>query len=164
MNEKLEYKPSQKKVINEVVSFLTAQALISTNKRKIFKIIGSAGTGKTTIIKAIIEQLLPLNKRISVVAPTYKALSVIQEKTDFTYQQKVKYSTLASLLKMGKVIDQETGESSFTFTSATYSYALSDTDLVFIDEASMVNKEQYEILLKISEEKKVNIIFIGEIV
>ena len=52
----------------------------AVNNQFIFSITGSAGTGKSTVIKAIYETLCGQGKRVSVLAPTGRASNLLRTK------------------------------------------------------------------------------------
>ena len=151
------YTEDQKIIIDSVVSII--EASLTRKTEFVVKITGSAGTGKTTVVQGILKSVLHLRQKISVVAPTHKALSVIQEKT---IGNPVKYKTLASLLKMGRVYNYETQETTFSMTAETWNSALVDEKIVVIDEASMVSEEQYNALLRLAKKHKNILIFLGD--
>lgn len=163
-----QYTAEQKKVIN--LSSLMIKNSLSKNIPFVIKIIGSAGTGKTTVVSGILEEVFKFQKRsITIVAPTHKALSVIKDKIEgyFTrttgYPTTLSYNTLASVLKMERVYNYDTQTTDFAMGPSTEKYALKNDKLVIIDEASMVTKEQYEMLLYLSQKNKITLIFLGDI-
>ncbi|MBK6682261.1 MAG: AAA family ATPase [Ignavibacteriales bacterium] len=65
----------QQKVIDQISAFFAGNS-------KIFLLKGSAGTGKTTIIRIIIDLLKKKNLKFALMAPTGKAAGVIRDKTN----------------------------------------------------------------------------------
>ena len=163
-----QYTPEQKKVIS--LSSLMVNSSLSNNTPFVIKITGSAGTGKTTVVSGILEEVFKLhNKNITIVAPTHKALSVIKDKIEGYFVRTtghpttLSYNTLASILKMERVYNYETQETDFTMGPNTKKYAMKNDKLVIIDEASMITREQYEMLLYLSKKNKITLIFLGDI-
>ena len=163
-----EYTPEQKEIIT--LSSLMIKSSLSKNNFFVIKITGSAGTGKTTVVSGILEEVFKSHKKnITIVAPTHKALSVIRDKIEgyfvrtTGYPTTLFYSTLASILKMERVYNYETQTTDFTMGPNTKKYAMKSEKLVIVDEASMVTREQYNTLLELSEENKITLVFLGDI-
>jgi exodeoxyribonuclease V len=123
---------------------------ILDKRRKAQTLVGSAGTGKTTSLKALIMALLKYGLDIAVTAPTNKAVLVLEE--TISPQRGVTFCTCHSLLGLRvrwregkKVLDPEGSKAK-------------DYDLIVVDECSMVNAELYGLLLK--EGKP--LIFVGD--
>ena len=158
MNQ-IKYTLSQEFMINSAGGLITKSL-----KDKAFlevRIIGSAGTGKTTVMKGLVNSLLKLKKSICITAPTHKALSVIQEKTDYNYSNRVVYKTLASFLSMSLQMDLLTEETVFTFSPKT-DFAFDTVDILIVDEASMVPKDQFDKIREIAERMHAVIIWVGD--
>ena len=62
----------QEKIINELSDYI-----LSTSTRNIFLLKGYAGTGKTTLISALVKSLSSVNKKPSLLAPTGRAAKVL---------------------------------------------------------------------------------------
>ena len=80
LNKVLGFKPNedQNRLINSISSFANFNF-----ESDVFIMSGAAGTGKTSVTKAIIEILLAKNINIRVCAPTNRAAKVISSKTNF---------------------------------------------------------------------------------
>ena len=66
--------------------------LTNTDQNEIFVLKGYAGTGKTTVISTIVNQLIALNKKYVLLAPTGRAAKVIanySSKPAFTIHKKI---------------------------------------------------------------------------
>ncbi|MFA5759072.1 MAG: DEAD/DEAH box helicase, partial [Clostridia bacterium] len=147
----------------------TLDYLQSTSKDIPFYVIeGKAGTGKTTIVKEILKQLNLKSKKISVAALSNKAKNVLAEKitedkelTDILKQtnNRVDYYSLAGLLGYKENI--ETGVWEKTEESLTEDSPIDNSDIVIVDEASMVNEEQLALITEFADTKK--ILFLGDI-
>lgn len=112
---------------------------------------GYAGVGKTWVVSQWFESLLERNPDISicVAAPTHKALDVLRGKCGHL---NVEFKTVASLL--GQHISRnEDGELTKGESPRDWTF-----DLIAIDEASMVNREQCEKLAN----KGWKILYIGD--
>jgi len=118
-------------------------AITSALHNRITIITGGPGTGKTTIIRAIIESFLKDGKNVMVAAPTGRAAKRIEEATFF------QASTIHRLLK----VDAETKQ----FLHDEHNPL--PADAVIIDEFSMVDSFLfYSLLRAISENTKLIII------
>ncbi len=144
-------KPTKDKDIEEKIRTLEEYMNIDYNKdqedaiinaylKNLLIITGGPGTGKTTILRGIIElyrQTTKLNntklqEKISLLAPTGRAAKRMSEVTNF------KASTIHRFLKWNKDND----------TFAVNEYAKSNTEIVIIDEASMIDMFLFYNLLK----------------
>ncbi|QOY37700.1 ATP-dependent DNA helicase [Anaerobacillus isosaccharinicus] len=108
-----------------------AKAWFKNKKKesKVFTISGYAGTGKTTIVKALIEELGIKPNKITYVAPTGKAaLQLVRNGNNATTIHKLIYS----------VNEDKQGNISFLKKDRD---ALSEFSLIIVDEVSMVSKE-----------------------
>lgn len=106
-------------------------------------ITGGPGTGKTTIIKSILERLVGLH--IALCAPTGKAAKRMQEATG--HEAKTIHRLLA--------YNPETG----------FWYGVSDMlphDVIIVDETSMVDVELFAHLLKAIDERRTRLILVGD--
>ena len=64
--------PQQDELINEISDFV-----ITLGNRSIFLLKGYAGTGKTTLVSALVNSLSVVAKRSSLLAPTGRAAKVL---------------------------------------------------------------------------------------
>ena len=115
-NSQIELSEKQKEAIKEI------------NKNNILIITGGPGTGKTTIIKTIIDIYEKRGKKVVLSAPTGRAAKKMTEATG------KEASTLHRLLGIGKLDD----EGIFNKKS-TYQGEPIDADIIVIDELSMVD-------------------------
>jgi len=123
-----------------------------------FTLEGKAGTGKTSIVKKIIEQFP--GKQINIAALSHKAKGVIETsiKEEDAVPNNVNFNTLASLL--GMKMNLETGE--FIAGSSQLPPPVSDADIIIIDEASMINEEALENIQQLKQ-SGTPLIFLGDI-
>ena len=118
--------PFQPTVKQDIFFQKIAEFLTNTNKDEIFVLKGYAGTGKTTVISTIVNNLGEINKKYVLLAPTGRAAKVIanySNKPAFTIHKKIYFP------KKGK-----SGGVSFTMKENKH------TNAVFIiDESSMIS-------------------------
>lgn len=113
------------------------EAIKAINEKNVTIITGGPGTGKTTIIKTIIDLYEEKNKKVVLAAPTGRAAKKMTEATD------KEASTLHRLLGLGKLDD----EGIYTRHS-DYEGAPIDADVIVVDELSMVDMFVMNYLLK----------------
>ncbi len=121
------------------------QAVLAAVKNRLTIITGGPGTGKTTIIRAIIEVLKANRKSIMIAAPTGRAAKRIEESS--LYQA----STIHRLLKM----NPENGQFVHNAQNPL------KTDAIIVDEFSMVDASILYALLQALADKT-QLIIIGD--
>nr|WP_294776005.1 AAA family ATPase [uncultured Flavobacterium sp.] len=118
--------PFQPTVKQDVFFQQIAHFVTNSNKNELFVLKGYAGTGKTTVISAIVNNLGAANRKYVLLAPTGRAAKVIanySNKAAFTIHKKIYYP------KKGK-----NGGMSFTLKENKH------TNTIFIvDESSMIS-------------------------
>lgn len=112
------------------------EAVEAINDHNVCIITGGPGTGKTTIIKTVIDLYITHGKKPVLCAPTGRAAKRMTETTG--YEAK----TLHRLLELGS-IDLENGN-----PSVEYEVAPIDADIIIVDEMSMVDVFLMNYLLK----------------
>lgn len=124
-NSKIELSDKQKEAVKLV------------NENNVTIITGGPGTGKTTIIKSIIDIYEGKGKKVVLCAPTGRAAKRMTETTE------KEASTLHRLLEIGKI-----SEDSLYKNTSDYEGAPIDGDLIIVDEMSMVDMFLMNYLLK----------------
>ncbi len=125
MNSNIELSEKQKESIELV------------NENNVTIITGGPGTGKTTIIKSIIDIYKEKGNKVVLCAPTGRAAKKMTETTG------KEASTLHRLLEIGKI-----DENNFYQSASEYEGAPIDADLIIVDELSMVDMFVMSYLLK----------------
>ena len=113
------------------------EAIELVNENNVTIITGGPGTGKTTIIKSIIDIYEQKGNKVVLCAPTGRAAKKMTETTG------KEASTLHRLLEIGKI-----DENNFYQTGTEYEGAPIDADLIIVDELSMVDMFVMSYLLK----------------
>ena len=126
------------------------EAIEAINENNVCIITGGPGTGKTTIIKTIIELYKNQGKKAVLCAPTGRAAKRMTETTG------EEAKTLHRLLEIGKM--EEEGK----IASVDYEVAPLDADIVIVDEVSMVDLFLMNYLIK-SLYQGTKLILVGDI-
>lgn len=132
---------------------------------KEFSISGPAGTGKTTLMQNVAFEVLdlyakschlmgakPIDFEVILTATTNKAAEVLAEATGLPTQ------TIHSHMNLKVFDDYTTGKSKITPTN---SWTVHHNQLIFIDEASMIDETLYEYLMK-GTDSSCKIIYLGD--
>jgi len=103
-----------------------------------FILKGYAGSGKTTILKGLVEYLSSIEKEVVLMAPTGRAAKVIREKTS-----KEAYTVHKSIYSYEEMVEAQEGDSFY------YYYKIrNNTDvhnkIFIVDEASMLSDAKSE--------------------
>lgn len=142
-------------------AFEKALAFLADTTMKTFSIIGSAGTGKTTIVNEIITEARRQNPRRQIVlsSPTHRANSVIRSKTPNTQVE-----TLHRVLGLTAWVDlNDYDASNPKFQQTGEAEILMPVDgVLIIDESSMINDDLYALVQSTAAEYGTKVIFIGD--
>ena len=111
-----------------ILSEKQEEAIKTINENNVTIITGGPGTGKTTIIKSIIEIYEAKGNKVVLCAPTGRAAKRMQEATNR------EACTLHRLLEIGKI-----DEDSLYKKDTDYQGAPIDADVIVVDEVSMVD-------------------------
>jgi ATP-dependent exoDNAse (exonuclease V) alpha subunit len=128
--------------LNDNQAAALAQILAAYNAGKTRHVLtGNVGTGKTTLMQALVAELMGKDVAICVTAPTHKAVSVLARKLREAKLHGVEAITIHSLLglkpvpKDGSTIPKREGKSQ----AGRY-------QVVVIDEASMVSSDLFDFI------------------
>ena len=122
---------------------------------KFFTLAGYAGTGKTTIIKKIIDEY---RRSLVVSAPTHKAKKVIMKTT------KQDGVTLHSILGLRPDLDLDDFNPNDPKFNPIAKPTMDNYSFIIIDEASMINEELFKLLREEVKRcrRKIKILFMGD--
>jgi hypothetical protein len=123
------------------------------NGQTFFTLAGYAGTGKTTCIKKILEEH---RGGVVVSAPTHKAKKVVMNTTGKDGQ------TLHSLLGLRPDVDLDNFNPNDPKFNPIAPPRITDYNFVIIDEASMINQELYDLILKEVKGEGTKVLFMGD--
>ncbi len=123
------------------------------NGPSFFTLSGFAGTGKTTIIKKILDSY---HRGVVVSAPTHKAKKVISKTTNKTGQ------TLHGLLGLRPDISLDDFNPNDPTFNPIAIPRITDYNFVIIDEASMINKDLFELVKKKIKGSRTKVLFMGD--
>ena len=126
----------EEKKSNITLSEKQKEAIKLVNDNNVCVITGGPGTGKTTIIKFIIEMYKQEEKKVVLCAPTGRAAKRMSEATG------EEATTIHRLLSLGKM------EETLEMERVDYQIAPIDGDIIIIDEMSMVDVFLMNYILK----------------
>jgi hypothetical protein len=124
--------PDQEKALIDLDLFLDSNA-------QVFILKGYAGTGKTTILKGVIDFLKAQKKQVEVMAPTGRAAKVLRDKTG---EGQTIHKTIYNFKEL-KTTEDEKDDAGSSFHYYFPISQISDNETVLIiDEASMVSSKE----------------------
>lgn len=130
---------------NEVVNGI--MAWVNDDRKPIAILIGSAGTGKTTLLRTVVEKLSEAKKTYSLLAPTGRAARILGKKTG-----KPSKTIHSEIYELGDIkADEDSGaiQSQFDSPGFVIPFKLKDTTdskatIYIVDESSMVSDQTTE--------------------
>lgn len=123
------------------------------NGKTFFTLAGYAGTGKSTIIKKILDEY---RWGVVVSAPTHKAKKVVMNTTGEDGQ------TLHALLGLRPDVNLDEFNPNDPKFNPIAIPRINDYNLVIIDEASMINQELYDLILDKTKDSRTKVLFMGD--
>ena len=135
--------------LNKVNVWLKARG----DGRNFFTLAGYAGTGKTTIVKKILDRY---RGGVAVSAPTHKAKKVIINTTKKDGQ------TLHGLLGLRPDLDLDNFNPNDPKFNPIAPPRITDYNFIIIDEASMINQELYNLILEKVSGTSTKVLFMGD--
>lgn len=125
---------------------------IDSDKRY-FTLAGYAGTGKTTIVKKILDSYFG---GVVVSAPTHKAKKVVINTT------KKQGQTLHGLLGLRPDLNLDDFNPNDPKFNPIALPRITDYNLVVIDEASMINEELYGLIIDKTKKSRTKVLYMGD--
>lgn len=135
MKDKIQLSPSQQAVLQQILNFLDSYDE-NEDKQDVFILKGSAGTGKTTMIKYIIDHLDTQHKSYMLMAPTGRATKVLRDKLKYPEAQTIHSSIFSHKLEI--IVRDNIANNSFQY----YFPLISNTSACYaaiVDESSMIS-------------------------
>lgn len=124
----------QDQALKKIADFLASD-------KRMFGLFGYAGTGKSTIVNLVAQQLVSAGKRVVFTAPTNKAVGVLRRMAAEKGVRGVDFMTIHQLLGLAPVKQGQKKILKQVSPSMLYLY-----NTVFLDECSMVAKELWSII------------------
>lgn len=148
----------QQQALQELAAFVAGN-------EKLYLLTGYAGTGKTTLLQALIKRLRQQGDRRRIVLSAFsnKATKVLEQMAA-QWELNMDCMTCCKLLGLKPEIDQTTGKQVFQpdrqGESLFHRY-----QLVIVDEASMINEEMWHLLIQAVTDlyQQTQILFVGDI-
>lgn len=142
---------------------LTQLVAWASSESRFFTLSGYAGTGKTTLVYALLALTKGRFPSVVVTAPTHKAKKVISRTTG------KKAQTVQSLLGLAPATDLESFDPNNPSFKKQSSPQIANYDLCIVDEASMLNKalvkyifETVSAAKKTDKTRAVKVVFMGD--
>ncbi len=104
-----------------------ADFILSDNDRKVFLLCGYAGTGKTTLISALVRTMEQLERKTTLLAPTGRAAKVFS-----SYSGKSAHTIHKCIYRQKSIMDN---------TTFTLGENRAQNTLFIVDEASMISND-----------------------
>lgn len=143
----------QLQAIELVKKFLSSSDLF-------FSLSGYAGTGKSTIIKYLVEYFEDSKVSCLLCAPTHKAKGVLKY---FTEREAVTVHQLLALSPILEIFNLDYSELLFHSNSSKKPNMFPYKGVVVCDEASMINDHLFQLLCEKAELFECKIIFVGDV-
>ncbi|MGF1536210.1 MAG: ATP-dependent RecD-like DNA helicase [Elainellaceae cyanobacterium] len=154
----LELTPHQQAALDQLLDFIQS-------RQKLHLLTGYAGTGKTTLLQALIHRMRREGDRRSVVLTAFsnKATKVLVRMAD-DWGLDVDCMTCCKLLGLRPEIDSQTGRQVFRPDSDSEN-RFDRYRLVVVDEASMIDEELWLLLTAAVADlyKQTQILFVGDV-
>lgn len=152
---KAPFKPNAQQIdaLNEMDRFMKSNETSMT-------LSGYAGTGKTSLMEMIAQKGRKQHRPVVFCASTNKAAAVLNERVS---KAGFKAATLNKVFGISVEVDSKSN----TYNARNLVNVLKDADItpgttVIIDEASMINEENYDILNNIAKQNSLKIIYVGD--
>ena len=104
-----------------------SEFILSDNDRKVFLLCGYAGTGKTSLISALVRTMAQLERKTTLLAPTGRAAKVFS-----SYSGKSAHTIHKCIYRQKSIMDN---------TTFTLSENRAQNTLFIVDEASMISND-----------------------
>lgn len=143
----------QQLAIDSIINF------IKTSKEVAYSLVGYAGTGKTTIIKWLINYLEQNGIYYTLAAPTHKAKSVMKYATN---REAMTIHQILQLTPNIEILDLDLRDLQFVMNKVKKTQ-IPYKGVLLCDESSMINDPLFNLLVSKAKGLEAKIIFIGDI-
>jgi exodeoxyribonuclease V len=140
----MELSPDQAQALDILIEKMNAKARVLT-------FVGPAGSGKTTVMRALVKRLREARYTVALCAPTNKAKLRLAEQTGETVM------TVASRL-YSKFVETETGD--LICTDARSMFDGAERIVLIVDEASMIGSRTHNDLVE--KNPDIQIVYVGD--
>jgi ATP-dependent exoDNAse (exonuclease V) alpha subunit len=142
----------QKQAVDTIINF------INTSPRTSFSLVGYAGTGKSTIIRWLVDHLMRMNIPYVLAAPTHKAKVAIK------YTTGLEAMTIHQMLHLTPNIEiQNLDLKDLLFHVRKKSInEIPKRGVLICDESSMINDVLFKHIEESAEKVKTKVIFVGD--
>ncbi|MBO7118748.1 MAG: AAA family ATPase [Bacteroidaceae bacterium] len=127
IRENFEHKPTKEQ---EKAIFLLADFLLSRERDAVFLLKGYAGTGKTSLLAALVRTLGQLQQRVMLLAPTGRAAKVLS-----SYAGVPAYTIHRKIYRQKSITDMDVFQNDVNLRQDT---------LFIVDEASMIANDAHD--------------------
>lgn len=156
LQKEIKFTKSQTDAVNGLLDFLNSEY---NNKKFIYGLIGAGGVGKTFVIKYIIERCNYATSVIRCTAPTHKACRVFEQALDNNSLKTYTIQSIFGFRLNTKIEDFDPNNPAFSPVSSP---KLDNIKVLIIDEASMLNANLVNYIIKICSNLNIKILFIGD--
>jgi len=162
----------QLKAFNELKNIFIDFKENGNAPKHIYSILGAAGSGKSWLISKMVEFLSKMGLKTRLTTPTHKTISVLKNMVsniELGYGP-VNTGTIYNFLnlKIDYGIDDNIENDDHQLNGVarlvvnTFNMCLDDTDVLFIDESSMIDNSLYNYIENIIGDRAQIIIFVGD--
>lgn len=155
--ETLDDKPRLTLGEEQVQALELMKSFLYDKKAQVFSLIGAAGTGKSFLMKTLIDYMRTEGIQYCLCAPTHKAKLVLER---FTDDEAVTLHKLLSLSPNLEILDLDFKD--LKFATKNYLLNIPSDGIVICDESSMINDDLFDLLLEKVQEFHSKIIFVGD--
>ncbi len=151
---KAPFKPNAQQIdaLNEMDRFMKSNETSMT-------LSGYAGTGKTSLMEMIAKKGQKQFKPVMFCATTNKAAAVLNDRVS---KAGFKASTLNKVFGINVEVDSSKAYNARNLVNVLKNVDIMPGTTIIIDEASMINEENYKILNDIAKEHHLKIIYVGD--
>lgn len=141
----------QEQALTEILKF-------TKSKKICYTLSGYAGTGKSHLTRIIINELEELGESCTICAPTHKAKIVIER---FTGKEGMTIHKLLSLAPNINIMQLDFNDLRFNIPKTSSFFP--SNNIIFCDEASMVNDVLFDLMIDRCKKNNCKVIFIGDV-